>query len=145
MPEDDPFKPLIDGFAEILSKIEKNARKDLSGPVDPALEQQVEFLKKTVDSFVQEADEQIRREGKDPQEILKKIPQIYSEREKKWLKKCHDLGVHAFVLRESLTRAAQAEDSKTKRPVSKNTKKSIQKRQGKFKGIGGADTKWKRL
>lgn len=146
MPED-PFSPLLDGLGELLKMMEASAKKDLSGPVDPAIEKQLEFFEKVVDRFEEIANEEIQREGKDVKGVydrLEKTPQIYTETEKKLLRRCRDLGVNAAILRMGIAGALKKSLAPKERQIGKNTKKSIQKRRGKFKGMDGGST-WKRL
>lgn len=146
MPEES-FDPILDKLGELLKTIEKNADKPLSGPVDPAIEKQLESLQNAVQKFQENADKLIAEEGRKTEGIYDKLeqtPQIYSETEKKILRRFRDLGVNAIVLRIGLMRADNQSKYAGKREVGKNTKKTIQKRRSKFKGVDG-DSKWKRL
>ena len=146
MPEE-PFDPILDKLAEMLKMIENNAGKPLSEPVDPAIEKQLEVLQDAVQKFQDNADKLIAEEGLKTEGIyekLEKTPQIYSETEKKILRRFRDLGVHAIVLRIGLMRADNQSKYAAKRELGKNTQKTIQKRRNKFKGVDGG-SKWKRL
>lgn len=146
MPEES-FDPILDQLGELLKMIEKNAGKPLSGPVDPAIEKQLEFLQDAVQDFQERTDKLIAEEGKNTDEIYEKLdrtPQVYSETEKRILRRFRDLGVNACILRIGLLRAQKQSQLSGKREVGKNTKKSIQKRRNKFKGVDG-DSNWRRL
>lgn len=146
MPEES-FDPILDKLGELLKTIEKNAGKPLSGDVDPAIQKQLEFLEDAVQKFQENADKFIEEEGRKTEGIyekLEKTPEIYSETEKKILRRFRDLGVNAIVLRIGLMRADNLSKKSGKREVGKNTQKTIQKRRNKFKGVDG-DSKWKRL
>lgn len=146
MPEES-FDPILDKLAELLKTIENNAGKPLSGDVDPEIEKQLEILQVVVQKFQEDADKYIEEEGRKTEGIydkLDKTPQIYSESEKKILRRFRDLGVNAIVLRVGLMRATNQAKYAGKRELSKNTQKTIQKRRNKFKGVDGG-SKWKRL
>lgn len=144
---DDPFSPILDELADLLKMIEQNTGKSLQGPVDSGIEKQLNLLEDAVNKFEEIADEEIAREGKDSAgayEKLEKSPAIYSDAEKHLIRRCRDLGVNAFVLRVGLLRAARGPKFSKQRETGKNTKKTIQKRRNKFKGVDG-DSGWKRL
>lgn len=146
MPEDS-FDPILDQLGELLKTIEKNAGKPLTGPVDPQIEKQMEILEKAVQDFQDAADSEMLKEGLKTDEVyerLERTPEIYSENEKRIIRRCRDLGVNGFVLRIGLMRAVKQTQYSGKREVGKNTQKSIQKRRNKFKGVDGG-SKWKRL
>lgn len=146
MPEES-FDPILEKLGELLKTIEKNAGKPLDGPVDPAIEKQLEFLEDAVQKFQEDADKIIAEEGRKTEGIYEKLeknPQVYSDTEKKILRRFRDLGVNAIVLRIGLMRAEQQRQFSGKRELGKNTQKSIQKRRNKFKGVDGG-SKWQRL
>lgn len=143
---EDPINPLLDQLGEILKIIEKNANKPLSGPVDPEIEKQLAALETAVNEFENRAKEGILQEGKTLEGLYEKFerkPESYSEAEKRILRRCRDLGVHACLLKVGLARAIKKSQEGNQRDMSPNTKKTIQKRRNKFKGAG--DSKWKRL
>ena len=146
MPEES-FDPILDKLGELLKSIEKNADKPLSGPVDPALQKELERLTEAVQNFQEVTDRAIEAEGRNLEEIYEKLnhsPQLYSETEKKILRRFRDLGVNAIVLRVGLKNAERQSQFSKQREIGTNTKKSIQKRRNKFKGVDGG-SKWQRL
>lgn len=145
MPED-PLAPILGQLGELLKLIEKNAGKPV-GPIDPAIEKQLTQAEELVNRFAEIVDDEIKREGKSESGAyhqLEKQPLMYTETEKKILKRCRDLGVNAVVLRVGLLRAVRDSTQPKKREMGKNTKKSIQKRRNKFKGMNGGQM-WKKL
>lgn len=146
MPED-PFNSILNQLGELLKLIEKNASKPIKGPISPLVEKELIRIDEMINRLDDIVEDEMRKEGKTAEEgyqNLEKNPQLYSETEKKILKHCRDLGVNAFVLRTGLQRAIKASKVSKMRQMGKNTKKSIQKRRNKFKGMDGGQT-WKRL
>lgn len=145
MPED-PFRPLLEQLADILKMVEESAKNPLSQPLDPMIEKRLEVIETAVQNFQDIADEQIRKEGKNPEGGIATLKKgVYTDEEKRVLRRCADLGRNAMILRLGLKLASEESKMPKKlREVGKNTKKSIQKRKGKFKGMEG-DSKWKRL
>lgn len=142
---EDPFNTLLNQLGEMLKLVE-DAKSPLSGPLDPSIEKKLELAEKAVQRFQEIADEEIRKEGKEPTsaiEILEKSPPIYTEREKKILERCRDLGTNAVLLRLGIKKAMEDGKKPKQREVGKNTKKTIQKRRNKFKGMDGSQ--WNRL
>lgn len=147
MPED-PFSLILSQLGDLLKTIEKNAGKPITAPIDPRVERELAKAEAMVTMLGEVVDEEIQRKGKDLNLAMQQVehePKKYSEAEQAILRRCRDLGVNAVVLRVGLLRAIREKNHPKLRQMGKNTKKSIQKRRSKFKGMDGGDQKWKRL
>ena len=146
MPED-PFTSILSQLGELLNQIEKNAHKPIKGSIDPRVEKELVRIDEMINRLDTIVEDEMKKEGKTSEKVYRqfeKSPQVYSETEKKLLKRCRDLGVNAVILRVGLMRAVRATGHSKLREMGKNTAKSIQKRRNKFKGMDGGQT-WKKL
>lgn len=144
----DPIEPFIQELADLLRLAEQNASKPLEGTVSPEFKKQVDRLKEDVERFSEDCDKILGLEGEKITKTYKKMeenPEDLTTREKKLIRQYGDLGTNALILTFGLSRAKKYADGAKRFDMSKNTKKSIQKRKGKFKGLEGQDGKWKKL
>lgn len=146
MPED-PFNNILGQLGELLKLIEKNANKPVTTSIDPSVEKELVRIDEMINRLDEIVEDEMRNEGKTAASVYQRLeqqPQVYTETEKKLLKRCRDLGVNAVILRVGLIRAVRNSGHSKMRQMGKNTKKSIQKRRNKFKGMDGGQT-WKKL
>lgn len=141
------FQSYFDQLANLLRFAEDNAAKPLDGPIDPELTQRLARLKLLVEKFKDVTAEALDTQGLDPALVFKRFkenPNLYTPRQQRLIKQAAQMGMNAALMNKALQKVSEKGGGLRKRDVGKNTKKSIQKRRGKFKGMGG-DKKWKRL
>lgn len=144
----DPMDPLIDQVNEILKFAERNLSKPIEGTVSPEIKKQLDKLKADVDKFSDDCD---RLLGVQSENIIKTYtkmgdhPEELTSREKKLIRLYGDLGTNALVLRIGLNRAKKEVEGTRRYDMGTNTKKSIQRRKNKFKGLEGSGESWKKL
>lgn len=134
MPQD-PIEPYIEEIARILQTAEANAGRSLAGDVPEDVKEGMKNLEILFKEFKKIADEELEKTENLPKKELTK-------KEKKIINQCLELGVTAATLGGSLNKARKEAASRM-RDTAKNSKKVIQKRKSKFKGIGGRDN-WQR-
>lgn len=116
----------------LLKMGEQLAKFPLTGPVKPGIEETLTRMEKIVEKYDQALSAL-------PQQKRTLTPQ--EERAKvRWA----ELGMTAAGLGAALNIAMETYKNRNPSKLGKNTQKSIQKRQRKFKGVGGHD-KWKKL
>lgn len=144
----DPMDPLINQLAELLKLAEQSVSKPLEGTVGPEIKAQLDKLKRDVDKFSDDCDKLLGDQAENITKTYIKMgdkPEELTSREKKLIRLYGDLGTNALVLKLGLDRAKKYTDGARRFDMSKNTKKSIQKRRGKFKGMDGTGGRWKKL
>lgn len=142
----DPMDPFIKELADLLRLAEKNAAKPLEGTVSLEIKKQLDKIKADVDRFSDDCDKILGAESENIIKTYKKMednPEELTTKEKKLIRQYGDLGTNALILKMGLDRAKKYVDGSKRFDMSKNTKKSIQKRRGKFKGMDGEG--WKKL
>lgn len=128
----------FDGIEEILKIAEANASKPLSGNIAPEMEKRLSNLEKAVTNW--------------KKALLSATPKVdltrplthLTPRERKLIDRWTELGLSTAAMSVALQQAYLKHSQGSLRKVGKNTKKSIQMRKRKFKGVGGND-KWKKL
>jgi FixJ family two-component response regulator len=116
----------------LLKMAEQLARFPLNGKIAPGIE---ENLKK-LESIIQRYDDALSS----GQQITRPLTPL----EQKIHTRYSELGMLAAGLGSAMNVAVETVKRRRGDSMSKNTKKSIQKRQRKFKGVGGNE-KWKKL
>ena len=148
-PPPDPFEPVAEQLSELLKFAEQNLSKPLEGTVSPDIKKKLDKISEDIDKFAESCD---KAWGEQSGSIIKTYtkmgdnPEELTSREKKLIRLYGDLGTNALVLRIGLNLAKKEVDGARRFDMSKNTKKSIQKRKGKFKGMDGSSGGgWKKL
>jgi hypothetical protein len=124
----------------LLKFAKENAEKPFEGSVDAESEARLTALEKAFANWKRALLSSPEMQDKNQFENLPKLNEQQRERFKQWFQ----LGISAATLSTALKLASETFQRKTLRKIGKNTKKSIQKRQRKFKGAGG-NKKWKKL
>lgn len=143
----DPMDPFIQELADLLKLAEQNVSKPLEGTVSPEIKKQLDKLTADVEKFSEDCNKILGAEAENINKTYKKLgdkPEELTTREKKLIRQYGDLGTNAIILKIGLDRAKKYVDGSRRFDMSKNTKKSIQKRRGKFKGLEGGQG-WKKL
>lgn len=122
----------------LLKYAEQNAAKPLDGDVDPKMEERLSLLEKAFANW-----KGALLSGTKPIDIKTQLNKL-SPKEMKLLERWTNLGLSTAALSVALQNAHAKKTKGNLKKVGKNTKKSIQIRQRKFKGIGG-NAKWKKL
>lgn len=128
-----PHESYLMAQIEALLKMgEQLAKFPLTGPVKPGIEEALTRMEKIVEKYDQALNSVPKKERTlTPHEEKMKI---------RWAQ----LGMTAAGLGAALNIAFETYKKRNPTKLGKNTQKSIQKRQRKFKGVGGHD-KWKKL
>lgn len=146
---EDPIQPLINQLASLMKLAEEAASKPLKGGVNPAIYRRIEEVENAIHLFksISQKSVPLEKKGGTSENALKKYlenPKQFTPKQQKLLRQCLELGVHAVLLRAGLMSARKMAGKSKQYQTGKNTKKSIQQRRKKFKGIGEGE-KWKRL
>lgn len=116
----------------LLKMGEQLARFPLTGSVKPGIEETLTRMEKIVEKYDQ---------------VLSAVPEKQrplTPQEERVKARWAQLGMTAAGLGAALNIAVEVYKNRNPSKLGKNTQKSIQKRQRKFKGVGGHD-KWKKL
>lgn len=128
----------FEGVEELLKTAEKNSAKPLEGDIDPEMEKRLSTLEKAVANW-----KNALLKGTPKVDLTRSLEHL-TPREKKLINRWTELGISVAAMSVALQKANEKHMQGTQRKVGKNTQKSIQKRQRKFKGVGGNE-KWKKL
>jgi hypothetical protein len=143
----DPMDRVIQQLSALLKLAERNVAMPLKGNVTPDIKKQMDKLKADVEQFTQNCNKQLGTKSENITKTLNKMkdhPEELTSREKRLIRLYGDLGTNALILRLGLNRAKKAVEGAKRFDMSKNTKKTIQKRRSKFKGMDGSGG-WQKL
>lgn len=131
-----PFQRYIDQIGQLIRMAERSTSRPLTGKVTPEMEEAIKRVELYAKTFRKLNQSVINQLGP-----MRKFEEC-TPREQLLLKQLRELGLKLSVLGGGLMDVEKKVQSK-QREISKNTKKSIQQRKNKFRGIGGREN-WQR-